>query len=353
MLAGKPTPAGFTPLIRVSVDGKEVAGAFYSRLIKATVHDEPGQKSDSCSIRLDDARNEIELPRKGAMLKIELGYRETGLVDMGSFKLQSITLEGDVESGEFMQLEGKAGDLKGKLKGEGSASYDDKTFGEIVAAEAKQAGVTAKVDPELAKIKLKYKARVGQSSIDFLTRLGDEVGAVVKPANGQIIVSKRGSGKSVSGQELPPITISKADCASWKVNPNGRLVYGAVVTSYVDQKTGKRKTERRETGLKGPDFVVKNPLPDQDRAKKTGEAESQRLNGATGDGSFTLYGRTDVQAEATVTATGFRTGINGTWRASAVEHSFETGRGFLTEIEVKPPESGKKGDGKADGDDDE
>ncbi len=335
--------AGYTPRIEVTVDGQPVSGLFYSRLVSATFRDEPGQKTDSCTIRLDDARNEIALPRKGASLAAALGYLETGVLSVGTYKVQTVTLEGG-EDGEFITIVAKAAELtKSKLKDEGRAAYEKKTFGQIVEALAKAAGLSAKVDPELAGIMFAYKARVDQSRIDFLTRLGDEVGAVIKPANGMLIAAKRGSSRSVSGKPVPAIMITRRDCESWRINPDGRQSYGAVVTGWIDQKTGKRRTERKETGREGPDFMVKDPLPDQPRAKKAGEAEAERLNRATGDGEFVLYGRPAAQAEAIVMASGFRSGIDGEWRASAVEHVFEE-RGFRTTIEVKSPESGKDKD---------
>ena len=86
---------GFTPKIYVSVNGKPVAGIFYTRLIKATIRIEGGgQSTDTCTIELDDADNILEVPAKDADLTVELGYLETGALVIGVFKVQSVELAG-------------------------------------------------------------------------------------------------------------------------------------------------------------------------------------------------------------------------------------------------------------------
>ncbi len=334
---------GFTPLIRVTVNGKEVAGAFYTRLIKATLRDEAGQSSDTCTIDLDDRNNEIEAPAKDDVMSVEIGWRETGLTLFGEFKVQSTAMKGSVSAGETMTIQAKGTDLKNKLKGEGNESFSNKTFGDIVKASAKRAGLTPEIDAELAAIQYAYKARTGQSEIDFLTRLADEAGGTLKVSAKKLAVVKRGGGKSASGKALAPILINRRDCAEWEFTPDGRPQYGRVVAPWTDNKDGKRKIETAETGLKGPDHVLRESEPTKPRAKKKAEAEAQRLNRGTGAGEMKLYGRPEAQAEADVICSGFRPEINGTWRCKAVEHEFTQGAGFITKIEVSATEKGKKG----------
>lgn len=333
---------GFTPVLEIDVDGKPVSGVFFSVLISARFRDEEGETTDTISLRLDDRANAIELPRKGAEIAARLGYKERlPLRDKGKFKVQNIHLEGG-DGGEFLLIEGKAADLRKSAKAEGKKHYEGKTFGEIVRAEAKAMGLPAVISPALDGLKFDYQLRWNQSHMDFVTRLANEVGGIVKPAGGKLIVQERGSGKSASGQPLDVIRIAKADCVSWRIDPEGRMQYGSVNATWTDPKTGKRKTEKMDTGLEGPALTLKDEYPDQARAKKAAEAEKGRLNRATGSGSFSLYGRPECKAGAPVEAVDFRPGIRGEWRATTVEDIFEAG-GYTTEVTVKGKDDGKKG----------
>lgn len=331
---------GYTPMIKITVDGVEVAGPFYSLLIKATIRDEAGQKSDQLTLDLDDRGNQIQKPRDKARIEVWLGYKETGLVKVGTYEMQSFSRKWD-DNGQTVTIQASAADLKKQLKGAGRESFEDKTFGEIVETIAKRNGLTASVDPELAKTKIKYRARVDASDIDFLTTLGDEFDAVVKPMGTRLVATPRGKGKSAGGKDLAPIYIARSDTVSGELSPNSRAEYGKVRTSYIDQKTGKRVSETSETGLDGPTFSVRDPLPSKDLAKKKGEAEARRLTRNTADGHVVLSkGRPEAQAEADVILRdGFTSDEAGTYRADAIEHTFDD-NGFRTKVEIKAKEDG-------------
>jgi uncharacterized protein len=333
---------GYTPHIEVYVDGSEVAGAFYSRLIKATIRDEAGQISDQVTMELDDADNAIERPRDKASITIWLGYKETGLIEMGQYELQNIAFKGFYGAGEIVVLQAQGADLKTKLKGEGFEVFKDTTFGGIVTKIAARAGLQPVIDSSLSSIAIAYRARINTSEIDFLTTLGDDFGAVIKPMGNRLVAAPRGAAKSVSGKDLPVIRIEKSDCEAWEITPSGRTQYGKVKASYIDQKTGKREFETAPTGLTGPDSQINEPLPNKATAKKAAQAEAKRLTRNTGDGSFEIMGNPDVQAEATLIAGDtFREGIRGEWRIHAVEHEFSAD-GYKTKIEVKSKEEKKQ-----------
>lgn len=338
---------GWTPQISVKVNGKDVSDGFYGRLVEATIRDEEGQNTDKLTIKLDDDQNAIEIPAEGAMLAVSLGYRETGLVSMGLFEFQSYGIEGD-EEGEFVVLQAESASLqKGGEKAGGRESFEGKTFGEIARDLAKREGLQAVIDAKLEKIKVPYIARIGQSPLDFLTRLADRHNGVLKRAGGKLAISERGSGKSAGGSQVPPILISRSRdvVKDWNITSDPRPRYGEVQAAWIDQKTGKREVEKAETGFDGPKHPLRHPFPTKEEAKSAAEAEAARLSTATGQGHFTLYGRPEASAGADVIASGFRAEARGPWRCPAVDHTFRSGRsgGYLTKVEVKAPEKGKKG----------
>lgn len=341
---------GWTPQISITVRGKEVSDGFYGRLVKATIRDEEGQNTDKLTVELDDDQNAIEIPAEGDVMAVSLGYRETGLVSMGLFELQSYSIKGGDE-GEFVVLQAESASLQKGEKAGGRESFEGKTLGEIARDLAKREGLEAVVDASLDKIKVPYVARIGQAPIDFLTRLADRHNGILKRAGGKLAIAKRGSGKSAGGSQVPPILIDRNRdvVVDWEITSDPRPRYGEVQAAWIDQKTGKREVEKVETGFDGPKHPMRHPFPSKDEAKAAAEAEAARLSTATGQGHFTLYGRPEASAGADVIPTGFRGEARGPWRCPAVDHTFTAGRsgGYLTKVEVKAPEKGKKGGDKA------
>lgn len=333
--------AGRTPIIVILVDGQPVAGGFYSVLIKATLVDNEGDEVDRLTIELDDADNQIQRPRKGVTITCQLGYLETGLEDKGLFKVENVTEQGSVSRGQTLTIEAHAEDLRKDAKAEGQKAYEQKTFKQIVDEEAKAMGLEAMVAQELASQLFDWRVRWNTSRLDLLTRLADELGGIVKPAGGKLIVQKRGSGKSASGQELPPLLIQRTDCSEWSGKPVGRLEYGQVVTYWTDPKTGKQRTVKTPTERKGPDFTIREPYPDEKAAKRAGEAQVGKLNRGSSEASFTTYGIAHAGAGQKALTIDFSESLNGDWVIATVTHEFSTG-GYTTEIEVKSPETGRK-----------
>lgn len=336
---------GYTPAIEIKIDGKEVSGPFYSRLVKATIHDEGGQSSDMATFELDDARNELELPREKARVEVNLGYKETGLRPAGIFELQVPKIKGG-KKGEFLILQAKAADLRRSLKNADLETYENTTYGAVVRKLAKRNNLETVIDPALDDVRIGFEVKIaGQSDIDFLTRLSDEFDATLKPAGGKMVAVKRGSGKSASGLTLPPLIIHKHECEEWEIEPNGRVEYSQVRGSYINQKTGERVEEDYDTGLEGPVLTLPDTYADKERATAAAEAEGRRLNRNTGDGFFKLYGRPEAMAEQTIVAQGFRNEVNGEWIAGAVDQEFDE-NGFFTKISIKAPGTGRKKKGK-------
>jgi phage protein D len=156
----------------------------------------------------------------------------------------------------------------------------------------------------------------------------------------KLVAARMGEAKAVSGRNLPQIVITPEDCMSWEITPEGRPVYGKVVASYIDQRSGKRVKVESRTGLKGPNNTLKEPYPTKELAEKAAQAEARRLTRNTGEGQFVLAkGRLDTQAEADVLALDFRPGVAGDWRCHAVEREFASD-GWGETIEIKGKEDG-------------
>jgi phage protein D len=334
----------FTPLLIIS----GASPLFYVRLLKATIRDEEGQKADTLTIELDDRGNVIRRPKDGTKLKVQLGYRETGLVEIGTFEVHGSEIRGEAGEGEFVIIQAKGTSLATarKLKETGSESFPEgATLGSIAGEIAGRNGLSLRIAGALGSVAYPDGAyRHQQSDLDFLGRLVERANGLMKVQGDVLAIAERGSGQSAGGKGLPPILIAKADCKGWSHTPGDRPTYGKVTGSWIDQKTGKKKVETRETGLEGPLFGLREPFKTETEAKKAVEAKAKELSRKSGEVQFTVRGTAIGGAGSDIIASGFRPEINGAWRAKAVEHQITNGPsgGWITKFEGTAPEGGKK-----------
>lgn len=325
----------FHPFIKATVNGKPVKDAFYSRLSKATIHDAPGQEADTVELTFDDAGNEVEMPAKGASILVRFGFRggigAASSQKMGVFVVEKSRIESG-EQGELLIISGRSADMRSDVKEPLSEHFDEATVGDIVQQLASRHGMGAKIDPELADIRLPYVARFEQSAADFLTRLADRSGAMFAVKGGKFLFLKRGI--------LPSVTIDKSECESWSFEVEPRPLFGKVQAGWYDRTKNAVVYEGLETGLKGSSKRLRKVFGSPAEAQAAASSERDRLGRATGSGSITLGGRPDIMGDTPITTTGFRPEANGVWRCAGVDHTYE--ETYMTSVELEAPEEGKE-----------
>ena len=157
-----------TPDWQILADGIDVTANFNDRLLELTVTDHEGMKSDSCEIMVDDRDGILALPRKGTLLTILMGYRETGLALMGLFTVDEVELTGFPRQ---MRISGSAADLRDALKSQRSKAYEGKTLGAVVGEIAARHGLGSAVSASLSGFSHDFLGQSEESDLHFLTRL--------------------------------------------------------------------------------------------------------------------------------------------------------------------------------------
>lgn len=332
-----------TPDFTISADGLDVTDRFAGRKIELEIVDARGTESDSAEISIFDPEAVVQPPRRGAILAIAMGYRETGLVPMGLFKVDQVRFKGYPHT---IRITANAADNKQTLKERRTKDYTNKTLGEIVQEIAGRHGLQGQAAGDLAGIKFPLLAGSDQSYIGqheesdaaFLTRVAEQLGGFMAIKAGRLLVARAGDGKSMSGAAglviIRPEMLTDHD--AYEVSFKDKPIHGEVEASFFDRGKVAREPVVEGGGGGGVAFRFRTPFPSRKQAEDAAKGKVRELQRGEGSATFNCWGDATIRAEMDLVATGIRSGVDGVpWTIERVTHRIDSSQGFTTRIECE------------------
>ncbi len=320
-----------TPDFRVIADNTDITAAIKRGLLSLRVTDEAGVGSDKVEIKLDDRNGKIALPRTGAELDIALGYQETGLVRMGLYIVDEVSIASPPQS---MTIRAHAADMRQVLKAPKTKTWGAVTLANVVNEIAAAHGLEPRISSDMASIQLPYLTQTEESDLHLLTRLARNHGAITKPVHGKLLFVPKGQAKSVSGTLIAPIFIAGNQLNSWEATFADRDKYGSVQASFHNKQTAEKETIK--VGDAQPVYTLRHTYDSIDQATQNASAALERLKRGTGTLNISLPGDTRLMSEGKITLSGIRTGVDGEWIATRVEHVLDNG-GYQCRLDAETP----------------
>ena len=332
-----------TPTFRIVADGADITALINDRLLMLRTTDKPGMESDDFELRIDDRDSAVSLPSRGASIEVFLGYSGTALTRLGRYTVDEVELSGPPDT---LVIRGKASDMRGSGKSTRSGSWENVSLASIVNDVAARNGwqpvcPVATVVPRADQL--------SESDFNFITRLAKQYDCTAKVADGKLLVLQRQAGQSASGKVLGAITLTRSDVSRWQFRLADRSTHKAVSTKHQDKKTGKLAiitldNEDAPVGLP-PLHTDRHIYPNKSAAEQAAKARLSAFNRSTAAVRLEMPGRTDLFAERSINAQGFKTGLDGEYLVDSVEQVF-TQSGWSTTVECN---AGKQGKAKAKG----
>lgn len=320
---------GLNPTCKIEANGKDITAIINKRLENISVSDEAGFSSDTLDIVLDDSGEGIQLPSRGAELKVYLGYDNKNTY-IGLFVVDKVNISGPVS---LLKIKAAGAPFKssknyGHLQEQKSRSWNNVSLGSVVKKIASEHGLKPVIGKELQGIIIKHSDQTNESDVNFLVRKAKKYGATLKISGGNLLFIKSGTGKSANGKDLPVINVKPEDLSEWDVGIGEKQNYKTVVATYRDKSLAKDIEVRSGSGK--PEYRIKYRYADADSARKAAQSKLQDLQRSSGEIELTFcQGRPDVFAEGRIKTSGFRDGANGLWTIKSVQHSFSKS-GFTT-----------------------
>lgn len=355
-----------TPAFMLTINSKDITGNISDRLKSLTLTDNRGFEADQLDIELDDADGLVELPIRGAVLTLFLGWKGFALVGKGSFTVDEVEHRGAPDT---VTVRARSADFRGSLNSRREESWHDTTLGGVVEAIAARNKLGSSVAPELANIPLPHVDQSQESDVKFLTRLAERNGGEVSVKAGKLLLLKAGRGVTASGKAIPLVTISRSDGDRHQFSIADRGAYTGVTAKWLHTKDPKpqaqkvklkRKDKEKKTGTvahpkaktpaKEPEaregeymageadnvFALTTIFASKAQAMRAAQAKWDKLQRGVAEFSISLaMGRADLYPETPVRVTGFKRVIDEqSWIITKVTHSLSNG-GFTTSLELE------------------
>lgn len=330
-----------SPAFKLVANDADITAKIIDRFRSLRMVDETGAESDSLEVVLadHDPLNRIQKPPKGAELELWLGY-DGAATRMGLFVFDEFEREG-WPCVVTLRCRAAVYDetVKGKkdLQTQKSRSWPNNTkLGDMVAKIAKEHGMQPAVAKDMAKLVLPHYDQTEESDISFLLRVLKHYDAIVKPAGGKLVVTKRGASKTVSGDDLPTVTIDSTEVTDFHLNVSEREAPGTVVAFWHSTKQSKRNEVKVGSG--DPVMRIRHYFPTEQAAKQAAQSELDKRTRKQNRFTCSLPGRTDLVAEGRLVVTGFgASDVDGEWLLKRVEHEVLEGGGYRCRIEAEKP----------------
>ncbi len=338
------------PDYRLVVNGQDITAKVNPRLINLTLSEGREGAADTLELTLADHDGQLALPRKGATIELQLGWRGQPLVDKGSFEVDEVEHSGAPDQ---ISIKARSADLKRKLRQRTEKSWHDTTVGAIVQEIAARHGLAPRVGGALAGTKVEHIDQTNESDLHFLSRLAKQHDAVATVKKGHLLFLPINGTKTSGGAALGGMRIARASGDQHRYHSAERGAYSGVRAYWSDPNQAEKRSVL--VGSEEDEKRLKDTYGSEADAMAAARSEQQRVERGKATMELTLaIGRPELMPQTPVTVAGFKPEIDGSdWLVKTVEHALGDS-GFTTSLELElqgsgDAEAGADEDGGADG----
>ncbi|EKS9795648.1 MULTISPECIES: phage late control D family protein [Burkholderia] len=330
---------------RITLDGRDLSRLIAPNLISLSLSESRADEADMLDLVLDDARGTFAIPKRGASIKLSIGWVGEPLVDKGAFTVDEVEHGG---APDVITIRARSASMTKGMHERREKSWHRQTIGAIVRTIATRHGLTAAVDATLAATRIDHVDQTQESDMSFLTRLARRYDAVMTVKDKRLLFMPIGSGKTVSGKPLDVLAITRASGDQHRYHIAQRDDYTSVRAHYHSNGSARRLSvvvgDAKGKNVK----VLPEDYATEAEARAAAQADYARTQRGQSTLSYTLaLGRPELFPEMPVTVTGFKPEIDETpWLVKKATHTIGDG-GFTTALELEvrdaPKQSGRTG----------
>lgn len=351
------------PQWKVVIDGVDITHKIKPRLMSLTLTDNRGFDADQVELQLDDSDGLLTMPRRGATLRVWIGWKGAPLIDKGSFTVDELEHAGAPDT---LTITGRSVDFRESLNVKKERSFHGKKLSEIIDTLAKNNGLFSVISTSLKDEVIDHIDQTNESDAAFLVRLAKMFDTIPTVKDGRLLFVRAGLALTATGKAMPPVVITRSSGDQHRFSVADRDAYTGVVAYWHDKKKAEKKkvklkrrkrktvttTEPEVVDTTTPKAVVKqNELligsdenvkhlryiyATQKYAERAAKTAWQRLQRSVAEFSITLaMGRPELITELPITVKGFKPQIDeGSWLSTKVIHNIND-NGYTSQLELE------------------
>jgi uncharacterized protein len=322
-----------TPDFRVTLNGRDLTSSIEPRLQSLSISECRAEEADMLDMVLNDSDGRLDIPKRGAVLSVSIGWADTGLVNKGTFTVDEVEHSG---APDIITVRARSASMTKSMGERQEKSWHDQTLGSIVRTIAGKHRLRPVITPALASIAIAHIDQTHESDMSFLTRLAKRYDAVMNVKEGNLLFMPIGQGRTFSGQPFKVLNITRKSGDQHRYHIAERENYEGVRAYY--HSSGKAKREDVVVG--GEDNknikVLPETYPTEAEARAAATAEFNRVQRGQATMNYTLaLGIPEIFPELPVNVSGFKPEIDATaWLVKKVTHSLADA-GLTTSLELE------------------
>lgn len=345
------------PKYKVIIDGTDITNKIKPRLMNMTVTDNRGFEADQVELQLDDSDGLLTMPRRGATMRVWLGWKGTPLIDKGSFTVDELEHSGAPDT---LTITGRSVDFRESLNVKKERSFHGKKLSEIIDTIAKNNSLSSVLSTTLKDEVIDHIDQTNESDAAFLVRLAKEFDTIPTVKDGRLLFVRAGLALTATGKAMPAVIIKRESGDHHRFSIADRDAYTGVVAYWHDKKAAEKKNvklkRRKKTTtttdtttstavvkenelLIGSDENVKHlrhTYANKKNAERAAKAEWLRLQRGVAEFTITLAtGQPELITELPITVKGFKPQIDeGSWLSTKVLHNVND-NGYTSQLELE------------------
>ncbi len=352
------------PQWKVVIDGADITHKIKPRLMSLTLTDNRGFDADQVELQLDDSDGLLTMPRRGATMRIWIGWKGAPLIDKGSFTVDELEHAGAPDT---LTITGRSVDFRESLNVKKERSFHGLKLSDIIDTIAKNNGLFSVMSTSLKDEVIAHIDQTNESDAAFLVRLAKEFDTIPTVKDGRLLFVRAGLALTATGKPMPPVTITRKSGDQHRFSVADRDAYTGVVAYWHDKKSTEKKVVKLKRRRRKKKTVTETATPvdtttpaavvkdnelligsdenvkhlryiyaTQKNAERAAKAHWQRLQRGVAEFSITLaMGRPELITELPITVRGFKPQIDeGSWLSTKVIHNIND-NGYTSQLELE------------------
>lgn len=319
------------PYYKVLYDGKNITADISKHLLSLTYTDKTEGESDELEIQLEDVdrlwQNEW-YPKKGSVLKAEIGMAGGAVLSCGSFMIDEIEFSAPPD---IVCIRGLAAGVQSGVRTKKSYAHENKTLSEVIRTVASNGGF--QVSGKIENIRIGRVMQHRETDLAFLKRISRDYGYVFSVRDKTLVFT------SIFDLEArnKVLTLDRTDLTSFSFKDKTSETYKGAKAQYHNSLT-KETISHSENGnsddTAADHYELRSKAENKQQAEAKAKAALHRANSHEKTGTITTPGNVLLIAGQNIELTGLGV-LSGKYHITGSRHTIDKSMAYGTEAELK------------------